>query len=165
MQNIIFISLSLLAFSMPFLKEKQDDNLNTFKGWNKTFEGQKLVELPLTDNEKVFSKDFPGKISKFKTNNENIIMRYIEKPTRMLHSSSDCFKGIGYSIDFKPIEIDKTGIRWSSFIASKNGINLKVKERIFNKSNNWTDVSSWYWENILKLGNKPFTAITIIENS
>lgn len=163
MQNLIFIVLSIIAFSIPFIRNKTDYISITFKSWDKTFEGQVLSELPLTDKEKLFFKDFPGKISKFRTNKNNIIMRYIEKPTRKLHSSSDCFRGLGYDIEFKPIETDKKGIRWGTFIAKKDHNILKVRERIFNQDKNWTDVSSWYWENILKSNNNPSTAITVVE--
>ncbi len=163
MQNIVFITLSIIAFSMPFLKEKNEYNQSTFKAWNKVFDGKELKELPLTNNEKYFLKDFPGNISKFTDGKSNIIMRYVETTTRKLHSSSDCYKGIGYKIKYEPIEIDQNGIKWSSFIAIKEKERLKIRERIFNDKNNWTDVSSWYWENVFKSENKSYTAITVIK--
>lgn len=163
MQNLIFITLSIIAFSLPFFNEQKIYNIKSFKGWDKTFNGKLLKEIPLNENEKKFLIDFPGKINKFTDGERQIIMRYIENPTRKLHSSSDCYKGIGYKIKYEPIEIDKDKIKWSSFIVKKGDKKLKIKERIYKQGKNWTDVSSWYWENIFNKNTLPSIAVTIIE--
>lgn len=166
MRSLIFLTLSMISFTMPFIKEKTEVNKGDFKGWDKTFEGKKITELPLSENEKYFLKDFPGYVSKFTDGEREIIMRYITEGTRKLHPSSDCFKGTGYKINFKPVEIDKaSNLKWNSFTALKNNQTLKIKERIFSQNESWTDVSSWYWSTLLNKSKGPWTAITVIEKT
>lgn len=164
MRSSIFIILSIISFSMPFFEKDAVADKSGFSGWEKTFEGKAIKELELSSREKLFLTDFPGHVSRFSDGNKEIIMRWLKSETRKLHPSSDCFKGIGYKITPKPVEIDKNNIKWSTFIATKDNVSLKVKERIFDKSNNWTDTSSWYWSAILGKSNGPWTALTVVEN-
>lgn len=121
---------------------------------------KKLKALPFTSLEKRFISDFAGKTGRFTDGEREIIVRKIDFPTRKLHSASDCYKGLGYKIDFLPIFVDKNGNKWNSFKAVKNNKSFIVNERIYDDfGNSWTDVSSWYWSSLLGKSNKPWTSL------
>lgn len=117
-----------------------------FPGWPKRFEGLPLQELPAEKNDETFARDFPGKLKCFAIGDRKVILRWVTKPTRQLHPSSDCYRGLGYSITWLPMETDREGRKWSCFEARKEKETILAKERITDsKGGSWTDVSSWYW--------------------
>lgn len=117
-----------------------------FPGWPTQFAGLPLRELPAEKNDQSFSRDFPGKLKCFAIGERKVIFRWVTKPTRQLHPSSDCYRGLGYSITWLPMETDGEGRKWSCFEARKANECIKAKERITDlRGGCWTDVSSWYW--------------------
>jgi len=166
MKLIIIIGLHLAVFFVPFT-ETQDHtatSMTSFQQWPDKFEGRSLQRLPITEKEQGFSQGFPGKIARFTDGSREIIMRYIEQPSRKLHPSADCLRGAGYTVDSQPIKRDQTGELWGCVLAKKNNLNYRVCERIFDQSgNSWYDVSSWFWSVLLKNSQGPWLAITIAE--
>jgi len=164
---IFFIAVSALAAVIPFIPvpSASDQSVHSNMQWPESFEGRNLKPIPLTSNEMLFTKKFPGKIAKFTDGKRNIAIKLAYHPTRKLHPANDCYKGAGYSITPLPIHIDKNGNRWGQFTALKRREELRVTERIFdNNGNSWTDVSSWYWATMF--GNKtlgPWWSITVSE--
>jgi hypothetical protein len=52
-----------------------------------------------SSREERFAADFPGRIARFSDGHREIIIRWVARETRALHSASDCFKGLGYWTD------------------------------------------------------------------
>jgi hypothetical protein len=73
-----------------------------FPGWPTTFEGRALRELPLTEREERFGAGFPGRIARFTDGQRELIVRWVAAPTRQLHSTEDCFRGLGYGVSPAP---------------------------------------------------------------
>ena len=100
--------------------------------------------LPLSAREQGFARQFPGHIARFADSRHEWIVRVIDKPTRMLHPATDCFRGLGYTVT-----------------------PLRVCERIFDaQSGRWTDASSWYWSALLTRADHtmgPWWAVTRVE--
>ena len=149
LSKIFLIISTLFAVCAPFIfaNVKTLTNVSSqFPGWPKKYEGKLLVQLELTDKEEIFVKDFPGKIGRFSDGSRELIIRWVEQPTRKLHPASDCFKGIGYYIKPLPLQVNEGGIKMGCFSASKDNSVLNVCEFIEVKDGkNWSDISAWYW--------------------
>jgi exosortase/archaeosortase family protein len=130
--------------------------------WPNTINGANLIAVDSLREEQAFAADFPGHMKRFTDGTNSYFVRCVNKDTRQLHPSSDCFKGLGYAVESKPIVIGADGHRWSSFLASKDQNKYLVMERIYNDhGDSWTDVSEWYWAACLGKSQGPWFAVTI----
>ncbi len=59
-----------------------------FPGWPTQYEGRALTELPLTQRELAFVRDFPGRVGRFSDGRREIIIRWVGAPTRRLHPAA-----------------------------------------------------------------------------
>ena len=163
---ILFLTACVMAFLAPFwFSNIRSDNLTAegFPGFQTTFEGHPLRELPLSDREKLFLDYFPGNIGRFTDGRREIIIRFVRQATRQLHPAGDCFRAVGYETKPLPIKVDNEGKRWSCFSAVKASEKLRVCERINDASGNeWTDVSAWYWT-ALNENKGEWWAVTVAE--
>jgi hypothetical protein len=136
-----------------------------FPGWPTTFEGKTLTPLALTEMEKTFASDFPGRIARFTDGERELIIRWVTEATRKLHPSSDCFQGLGYTVKPLAAHRDERGSLWTSFAATKDNKRLIVREQIHSDSGEtWTDVSAWYWSAI-QHDHGSWWAITVAEKA
>jgi hypothetical protein len=165
---VFYVIACVMAALAPFIFAESRASSSAgnvaFGGWPTQFEGKTLTALPLTDVEKRFASDFPGRIGRFTDGNREIIIRWVTEATRKLHPSSDCFQGLGYTV--KPLAAHRgaNGSLWASFAATKDNNRLLVYERINNDSGaTWTDVSSWYWSALRHEDSGPWWAFTVAE--
>lgn len=166
MKIIIILTLHLAALLVPLsdLETSKEINQTAFQQWPSSFEGQAIHPLPMTDKERGFSQNFPGKIGRFSDGSREIIIRYIDQASRQVHPSADCLRGSGYHIETQPIKRDQNGQLWGCVLAKRNGISYRVCERIYDQSgNSWYDVSSWFWSVLLNKSHGPWWAITVAE--
>ncbi len=141
-----------------------------FSGWPTEFEGRALTALPLTERELRFAEGFPGKLGRFHDGTRELVIRWVTRETRMLHSAADCFQGLGYRITPLPLQNDADGKRWQSFTAQRNDERLRIRERIYETNGtptnqSWSDVSAWYWQALLGRTKGAWWAVTIAETS
>jgi hypothetical protein len=130
--------------------------------WPTEINGNKVVPVQTLGEEEAFAKNFPGQMKRLTDGSNSYFVRVVWRETRQLHPSSDCFKGMGYSIEPGPLQIGDRQLRWSTFEASKQGQKYSVMERIADAyGNSWTDVSAWYWSVVMGKTKGPWTAITI----
>ena len=166
--NICYVVTCVLAALTPLLwapKElPHESSAVTFTAWPSELDGKQLTPLPLTELEQQFATDFPGKIGRFTDGSREIIIRWVTEPTRKMHFASDCFQGLGYTVEPLPVHRDKQGALWASFAASKGNEHLRVSERIYSDSGeSWTDVSAWYWSALRNENGGPWWALTVAE--
>jgi hypothetical protein len=132
--------------------------------WPTTWEGKPIRQIPLSTIEQRFNDNFPGQVAKFTDGQRELIFRRVAKATRQLHPSSDCFRGMGYTVIPRAALVDAHGGRWSCFAASRGSIRLLVRERITDqRGREWPDVSAWFWSVLLRQSEGPWLAITIVE--
>jgi exosortase/archaeosortase family protein len=130
--------------------------------WPSQINGRAVVEVESLAEERAFAADFPGHMKRFTDGSKSYFVRVVNKETRQLHPSSDCFKGLGYSIEHQPLVVLPDGTRWSSFVAEKGRQRYRIVERIFDKNGrSWTDVSEWYWHACFNPASGPWTDITV----
>jgi hypothetical protein len=166
-RSVVYIIACAVAALMPFLFSQSESASGRtdpilFPGWPTQIEGKTITQLPLTDLEKRFMSDFPGRIGRFSDGKREIVVRWVTEATRKMHPASDCFQGLGYGVKPLPLRRDNNGTLWSSFAASKGEERLRVYERIHSESGEtWSDLSAWYWSALSNDG--PWWAITIAE--
>ena len=138
----------------------------TFPGWPTAFEGRSLRQVALGRREEGFVGGFPGRIGRFSDGESEIIVRWVVEPTRKLHPSVDCFRGLGFTIVSADSIQDALGRRWSTFHAIKDGERpIFVRELITDAEGRWwSDVSSWYWPAVFGRAAGPWWAFTIAQS-
>ncbi|MFT4582189.1 MAG: HAMP domain-containing protein [Gammaproteobacteria bacterium] len=153
---------------MPLMDSPTSQTTQTkdleFPGWPRAFEGKPFTALPLSARERQFLTDYPGKIARFNDGSQELIIRWLKRPTRKLHCASDSFRALDYKITPSAVRADGNGELWSSFSAQRERQELQVYERNFDHDgNSWIHVSGWYWSAILSRSGGPWWAITVAE--
>ncbi len=161
--SAITLLLCTSAAFVPLLTDQPKTNSSDFTAsWPTEINGCKITPLISAKEEGAFAADFPGKMRRFTDGRNAYFVRIVNRETRQLHPSSDCFRGLGYSIEPKPLAVMKGGTRWSCFEATKSAERIRVLERIYDgHGNSWTDVSEWYWSACLGKTTGPWWDITI----
>ena len=137
-----------------------------FGGWPQQFDSRPLLELGLSEQERLFAQGFPGWVGRFTDGSREIVLRWINRPSRNLHPAQDCLKGVGYRITPHPLRVDATGHHWGCVRAERNGQALTVCERVYDEAGeSWSDVSSWYWTAMLGKSTGPWWAATVAERA
>jgi exosortase/archaeosortase family protein len=128
--------------------------------WPTRFRGRELIRLPMPPAEARWLRDFPGAAARFTDGERELLIRRVERPSRMLHPAADCFRGLGYLVTRSEIR-EIAGERWACFTARKDGAGRGVCERIHDGHGGaWTDASSWYWNALLNRSRGPWWAVT-----
>jgi hypothetical protein len=124
--------------------------------------GQPLRPLALSDVEQRFAQRFPGTLARLTDGQQVLVLRHVQKPTRMLHPAADCYQALGYSIAAQQLELDTEQQLWRCFEALRDGRALRVCERIVDAQGaGFTDASAWYWSALLGQSHGPWQAITV----
>jgi len=135
-----------------------------FPGWPATHDGRTLTPLPLTAREQSFADGFPGHIGRFTDGHREIILRHVTTATRRLHPASDCYQGLGFSVEPLPLRRDANGQPLGCFSAHKGDTRHTVCEGLRDgKGAAWSDISQWYWDALLGRSNGPWWSIVIAE--
>lgn len=163
MWRCAFVALCAVLACLPAIgNDAVVKRAEGFPGWPVEWEGELIREVPLSERELRFNRNFPGRIGKFTDGRRDLILRWVTQGTRQLHGSADCFRGMGYTIIPQPAMIDARRATWSCFIAERDSHRLFVRERITDEQGReWTDVSAWYWSASLRQTTGPWMAVTI----
>jgi exosortase len=165
--NYILIPICLVAAAMPFFAHPSRSASTKYcpPQWPTEIAGHALTAVASLPEENAFAKEFPGAMKRFTDGSNAYFVRAVNHETRQLHPSSDCFRGMGYAITFRPITVDQDGNRWNTFLATKDGQSgqsFLVMERLYDRhGQSWTDVSTWYWTAALGQSKGPWWAITM----
>lgn len=126
------------------------------------WQGQTLRPLALSDVEQRFARQFPGTLARMTDGHQVLVLRAVQRPTRMLHPAADCYRGLGYRIAAEQLQLDEQQRLWRCFEARRGGQRLGVCERIVDAQGaGFTDTSAWYWSALLGQSHGPWEAITI----
>ena len=165
----LYLAACLLAAVAPWLPlgggARGAETAAAFPGWPASFEGRPLTMLPLSERERRFGDDFPGRVARFTDGEREIVIRWVTEASRKLHPASDCFEGVGYRVEPLPLRVDEAGRRWGSLKATRRDEKLRVFERIYaDGGESWPDASAWYWAAAGDAGAGPWWAVTVAEN-
>jgi hypothetical protein len=168
--SILAVLLTAVAAAIAPLAGKNDRAASAaadgFPGWPTHYEGATLEELPLTPREAAFTRDFPGRVGRFSDGHREIIIRWVNAPTRRLHPAADCFRGSGYSTTPLPSRRNANGAAMGCFRASLRGDAMTICEVIRDdRGETWPDASAWYWHALLGASPAPWWSFVVAERS
>jgi hypothetical protein len=133
-----------------------------FPGFPAELDGRALVSVPLTAAEARQLAGFPGRVGRFTDGSADILVRWIDRPTRALHPGSDCLRAGGWTVTPEPLEIDRKGRAWGRVLARRGADRRVLAERIFDEAGaSWSDASSWYWAALLGRTRGPWWAVSV----
>ena len=132
-------------------------------GLPESVDGDSLASQNLTDRERAFAASFPGTLQRFAGPQAEVIVRRVSRPTRMLHSSSDCLTASGFEVQPQPVFIDAQGNAWHRCTAIRSRERFCMLERILSADGQqWSDTSAWFWNAFFQQSKGPWTAITVL---
>jgi hypothetical protein len=147
----VALVLAVIAPALPRPAPPAEAGARDFPGWPRSYDGAPLTPLPPGPQDAWFARDFPGRVARFAARDKQVVIRWVDAPTRRLHPASQCFRGAGYSIAERPMRLTPDGDAMSCFAASKDADVLEVCEKIEAASGRaWSDVSSWYWGALMR---------------
>lgn len=167
----LLAAVAVGAATVPFLARASIAPERGEVTWPTQWNGLDLIPVALTEHEKSFADTFPGEIAVFRTAegpfSKRLIFRHVERATRKLHSSADCLRAAGCSLEEKPGETFANGERWSVWRATApEGGRFRVRERLHEAADTerqWTDATNWFWSAALGRSEGPWWAVTVIE--
>jgi len=133
--------------------------------WPRAWHSQALQPLAMSAVEHRFAAHFPGRIARFAVaDGSELVLREVQRPTRMLHPAVDCWRGIGWHIEATRLETDAQALLWRCFEASLDGQRVRVCERIVDADGQaFSDASAWFWAASLNRSRGPWQAVTRVE--
>ena len=162
------VALVLWCAMLPLAltKTQTTPTATTHGEWPTQWHGQSLQPLAMSAVEHRFAAQFPGRIARFAVDEGGeLVLRDVNRPTRMLHPAADCWRGIGWRIDATRLESDADMLLWRCFEATRDGQRVRVCERIVDaQGNTFTDTSAWFWAASLDKSAGPWRAITRVES-
>ena len=124
--------------------------------------GAALRPLALSEVEARFARHFPGSVARMTDGTQMLVLRAVNRPTRMLHPATDCYRGLGYHIRNEQLEAQADHLLWRCFLAERGKRRLRVCERIEDaQGQGFTDPSAWYWAAISGRSTGPWKATTV----
>jgi hypothetical protein len=162
--NASLVLAACVAAIVPLLGESSSTAGSGFAGWPTHYEGRVLTELALTKREAAFVGDFPGHVGRFSDGRRELIIRWVNAPTRRLHSSADCLRGSGYKVVPTAAMRDASGAPMGCFLATRQADELSVCEVIRDeRGESWPDVSAWYWHALFGASPAPWWSLVVAE--
>lgn len=130
--------------------------------WPSHFRGMELAPLPLSVREEHFASGFPGALARFRCGEGELILRRVERATRMLHPASDCFQAAGFQMTRLSASVVAEDGLWQVWEARRGDEPpLLVCEQIRGADGElFTDVSAWFWHALRRPESGPWMAVT-----
>ncbi len=146
------LTVSVVRMAVPSRETAQSGTNAVLPG---TFFGRELHPVELTEAEERFYAGFPGIVRKYAIGNgEEVLFRYIERPTRMLHPASECYKAGGAKltypgpVDYAVPELSARPLEWSRFEADYGNSRYEVHETVLSLDGDrsYRDIPEWFWK-------------------
>ena len=134
--------------------------------WPREWRGQALQPLARSAVEARFAERFPGRIARFRVieGGDELVLREVQQPTRMLHPAADCWRGIGWTVAAAQLRRDDEQALWRCFEATHEGQRVRVCERIVDaQGRSFTDTSAWFWAASMGQSTGPWQAVTHVQ--
>jgi hypothetical protein len=164
--TLLWCAMSPLAGSGPAAAAATQDAPEWPREWPREWRGQPLQPLSRSAVEARFAERFPGRIARFRVagNGEELVLREVRRPTRMLHPAADCWRGIGWRVGAPQLVRDEEAPLWRCFEATHDGQRVRVCERIVDAQGQaFTDTSDWFWAATLGRSVGPWQAVTRVQ--
>lgn len=160
---LLFLTLCTVAATLPFLSRRTEAEspADAFPGWNAGPVNPAWTPQALGPREEKFASNFPGRIAVFTDGTRTYIVRWVNQPTRQLHSVWYCLRALGYTVEPRPIREKNDHTLWAATAARRGAESLIAYERIFSDGgDSWTDFSAWFWHTTLGRAQGPWWTVT-----
>ncbi len=135
-----------------------------FPGWDTAPLPDGVRQVPLTERDARFARQFPGRVGVFTDGRATWIVRWVTQPTRSLHPGGDCLRAGGFRVTPGQAFRDPAGALWSGAEARRDTTVYRVRERLVGADGRaWTDVSAWFWSATLQQARGPWWAVTRLD--
>lgn len=165
----VFLLTLALASAAPLLPRPASPRATQaaeFPGWPAQFDGVPLSRMAPGREDVWFTRDFPGRVARFAAKDTQVVVRWVNSPTRRLHPASQCFAGAGYAISPAPMRKSADGALMSCFVAHKGDHALRVCEQIRDSAGaSWPDVSAWYWHAVMAPARSAWWSYVVVEHA
>jgi exosortase/archaeosortase family protein len=160
-----FVAAGILATILPLVAPATvRADVRAFPGWPDEWGGRALVPVPLDAKASAWAAEFPGRLATFVAGEQDVLLRWVSGPTRRLHTSADCYRGLGYRTSPLPARRDARGVVWGCSLARRGTTALRVCEYLTSADGQtFSDPSSWYWSALLGKSKGPYWAVTVAE--
>jgi hypothetical protein len=167
-RTLLLLAAAGISGASPFLLARDGGTAGAAAAsppaWPAAYEGRKLTPLPLSAREHAFAEGFPGQIGRFTDGSRELVLRHVREATRRLHPASDCYKGLGFEIEPRPLRHDTNGRPLGCFSARKDNLRQIVCEGLHDADGKvWSDVSQWYWDALLGRSRGPWWSVVIAQ--
>jgi hypothetical protein len=163
----LFAALLALAAAAPLLPKPELPRPGAgaeFPGWPAAFEGASLERMAPGPQDAWFARDFPGRVARFTARDRQVVVRWVNSPTRRLHPAGHCFAGAGYAISPVPMRKSADGAPMSCFTARRGAESLNVCEQLRDSAGgSWPDVSAWYWHALAAPAGEAWWSYVVVE--
>jgi exosortase/archaeosortase family protein len=159
---LLFILVAALACLVPSRARPGGSPDAAFPGWPAEFGGQSLAEEPLTEVERAFAENFPGRVGRFRAGKGVVVLRFVERATHRVHPASACLTALGWRVEPLPM-VRQDGGDWSAFRAAKGAASMVVHEQVRAVSGDasFPDVSIWFWRAVLGRTQGPWWSVVV----
>ncbi len=155
---------ALYSAAQSWQKPAGESTAQSSVEWPTHWDGAALRPLALSDVEQRFAQNFPGHIARMTDGRQQLVLRSVHQPTRMLHPATDCYRGLGYQIAQEQLERDSQARLWRCFTATRGAQVQRVCERVVDAQGlAFTDTSAWYWSALMGQSQGPWQAITVAQ--
>lgn len=166
------LGVTCLAVAVSWLGQEREAKAETADSvapvaWPETFRGMVLEPLPLSVREEHFEAGFPGALARFRCGEGEVILRRVDRATRMLHPAQDCFQAAGFEMQRVSGEAVPGDGLWQVWRAQRGEEPpLVVCEQIRSRTGElFTDVSAWYWSALRHPEDGPWLAVTWVRRA
>ena len=158
MKTFLFVMSCMAIAIIPLIRSEERLTVQaaTFKAIE-TFQGNQLLQYPLSGIENQFYAEFPGTALFHHVagkKGEAVFLRFIEKPSRKLHAAETCYRANGTKIESTDHitatvpELSDSAIVWSQFRVPSEKQTFLIRQCVISQSTgrSYADVPAWYWQ-------------------
>ncbi len=162
----------ILAAFVPLLPRSAPATpaAQAFPGWPREWMGRPLRPLPASEMDRRWAALTPGPLTRFALpDGSELLLRWVDRPTRALHSPEDCYRGLGATLTPRPpVRAAAPGtsgpVLWRRFRVSRQGRSWEVRSLIRTESGATYSDPAWWWWRVAGPGAQdrgPWWAITL----
>lgn len=161
----------LAAFLGPLLPAKSaaPPPSRAFPGWPADWGGERLRRLPQTEMDRRWARLSPGPLARFALEDgSEMLLRWVDHPTRALHPPEDCYRGAGARVTpLPPVRASLLGgnsALWRRCRVSQDGRDWEVRSLIRSETGRVYSDPAWWWWKVAGPGatdSGPWWAVTI----
>lgn len=154
---LVIAVAAVVPFATPASQAIVDES---FEGWPRELDGVRLEPRELSERDKPYLAGFPGEIAAFRAGDEDVLLRWVARPTRRLHSAADCYRGLGF--ETTPLSSSAGEARFRVTMGDEDRV---VSETLIDANGkHYAEVGAWYWAAMLGMSPGPWLNVVRVSD-